>query len=498
MKNLFYLLFTLIVSYGCGPDVSQTDDSAKLSADKTVLEFTPEGGEQTFTVTSPGAFYFPEIPSEWITVEKGGMGADNKTIVTVTAQANPLPVQRKTFIRISNGKEKVDVEVVQQTVGETPVEGPLAVRLPHKLGIGWNLGNHFDAYNGGVSGETAWGNPLATQHTFDKVAAAGFRTVRIPVTWLGQFGTAPEYKINEAWLNRVAEVVGYAENAGLNVIVNMHHDGADSNFWLNIKQAGVDPELHSQIKEQIAAMWTQIAEKFKDKGEFLIFESFNEIHDGDWGWGENRRDGGKQYRCLNEWNQVFVNAVRATGGKNADRILAVPAYCTNVDIAIESFVMPEDSASDRLILAVHSYDPYDYTLPANKSEWGHTAEASKKVPGDNEAELKRMFVKIYDNFISKGVPVYMGEFGCVNRATEREQKFQQYYLKYYAKLARTYGVPCIVWDNGAKGHGNEKHAFIDHATGEYCSPEAQAAMEAMVNSYNNDLTLEDVYNSAPK
>ena len=92
----------------------------------------------------------------------------------------------------------------------------------------------------------------------------------------------------------------------------------------------------------------------------------------------------------------------------------------------------------------------------------------------------------------------MGEFGCVNRATEREQKFQQYYLKYYAKLARTYGVPCIVWDNGSKGHGNEKHAFIDHATGEYCSPEAQAAMEAMVNSYNNDLTLEDVYNSAPK
>ena len=92
----------------------------------------------------------------------------------------------------------------------------------------------------------------------------------------------------------------------------------------------------------------------------------------------------------------------------------------------------------------------------------------------------------------------MGEFGCVNRATAREQVFQQYYLKYYAKLAKTYGVPSIIWDNGAKGAGNEKHAFIDHGTGEYCSPEAEAAIKAMVGSYNDDLTLENVYNNAPR
>ena len=92
----------------------------------------------------------------------------------------------------------------------------------------------------------------------------------------------------------------------------------------------------------------------------------------------------------------------------------------------------------------------------------------------------------------------MGEFGCVNRATAREQAFQQYYLKYYAKLAKTYGVPSIIWDNGAKGAGNEKHAFIDHGTGEYCSPEAEAAIKAMVGSYNDDFTLEEVYTNAPE
>jgi endoglucanase len=315
---------------------------------------------------------------------------------------------------------------------------------------------------------------------------------------MGHIGEAPDYKIEESWLNRVAEVVGYAEKAGLNAIINMHHDGSDSKFWLDIKTAAANPDVQKQLLEQIGAMWGQIADKFKDKGEFLVFESFNEIHDGGWGWGANRNDGGKQYKCLNEWNQAFVDAVRASGGENTDRILGIPAYCTNVDIAIETFVFPEDTAKDRLMMAVHCYDPYDYTLPATKSEWGHTANASNKVAGDNEADLKKVFEKIYSNFISKGIPVYMGEFGCVNRATAREQAFQQYYLKYYAKLAKTYGVPAILWDNGAKGAGNEKHAFIDHGTGEYCSPEAKAAVQALVGSYTNSLTLDDVYRNAPK
>lgn len=380
-----------------------------------------------------------------------------------------------------------------------PVPDPTnrAWQMSEKLGIGWNLGNHFDAHNNGVSGEKFWGNPLATQQTFTKIKAAGFSTVRIPVTWLGHIGAAPEYKIEEAWLNRVAEVVGYAEAAGLNAIINMHHDGADSKFWLNIKKAASDPEAHKQIKEQIDAMWFQIAEKFKDKGEFLIFEAFNEIHDGGWGWGANRNDGGKQYNCLNEWNQTFVSAVRRSGGKNAERILGIPAYCTNVDIAVESMVLPQDNVEGKMMISVHCYDPYDYTLPAKFSEWGHTANASKKVAGDNEAALKSVFEKVYENFISKGIPVYLGEFGCVNRATAREQAFQQYYLAYYAKLSKVYGVPSIIWDNGSKGAGNEKHAFIDHGTGEYCSPEAQAAIQAMIRSYESNSTLEEIYNTAP-
>ena len=495
MKYLLYILSALLLSAGCGPDESQTE-TVKITADKTVMEFSADGGQQTFTVTTTDSFYIIDNKLDWISAQKGGKGADNKTVVTVTVLENTLAVRRQATITVSTGTERASVDIIQKAPGEDG--GPLVLQLPHILGAGWNLGNHFDAHNNGVSSETAWSNPKATQATFDKVREAGFKTVRIPVTWLGHIGPAPDYKIEEAWLNRVAEVVGYAEKAGLNAVVNMHHDGADSAYWLDIKNAAKDPAVHQQILEQITAMWGQIALKFKDKGEFLIFESFNEIHDGGWGWGDNKKDGGKQYKCLNEWNQAFVNAVRAAGGKNADRILAVPAYCTNVDIAIESFVMPEDSAKDRLVLALHCYDPYDYTLPANKSEWGHTADPAKKVAGDNEAELEKVFKKISTNFIAKGIPVYMGEFGCVNRATEREQKFQQYYLRYYAKLAQIYGIPCMVWDNGAKGAGNEKHAFFDHATGAYCSVEARSAMQALVDSYTNTLSLEDVYKNAPK
>ena len=494
MIKMLYILAAMLLAMSCGPESPEQQENVILSVDKTSMEFNADGGEKTFTVTSSGAFSV--LPGEkWITATKGAKNGD-KTVVTVTASKSYALEARQTKITITSGDQKRYVEVSQKSAQAAP-SGDITKDYAERLGIGWNLGNHFDAYNNGVSGETAWGNPKATQATMNKVKAAGFSTVRIPVTWLGHIGAAPDYKIDEKWLSRVAEVVGYAEAAGLNVIVNMHHDGADSKNWLDIKTAAKDPAVHQQILDQVGAMWGQIADKFKDKGDFLIFEAFNEIHDGGWGWGDNRNDGGKQYQCLNEWNQAFVDAVRASGGENANRILGIPAYCTNVDIAVQTFKMPEDVVEGRLIMAVHCYDPYDYTLPATKSEWGHTADESKKVSGNNEADLKRVFEKIYNNFIKKGIPVYMGEFGCVNRATEREQAFQQYYLKYYAKLAKTYFVPSIIWDNGAKGAGNERHAFIDHGTGEYCSPEAKAAIEALVDSYKNTLSLEDIYNSAP-
>lgn len=507
MKMTLLTILSIFLAVSCGPDPQPQPEHVALSADKTALEFTADGGEQTVVVATSEKLYVV-TGENWLKFKQGTKDDDQKIVVTFTATENESTTVRTAKVSLVAGEEKVYVDVTQAAAekkeepgGKEPIvpenNGSVAWQILNKFGLGWNLGNQMDAHNNDVSGETAWGNPKATQTTFNKVKAAGFTTVRIPVTWLGHIGEAPEYKIDEAWLSRVAELVGYAENAGLNAVINMHHDGGDSKYWLNIKGAATNAETQAQILAQIEAVWTQIAEKFKDKGDFLVFEAFNEIHDGGWGWGSNRDDGGKQYKCLNEWNQKFVDAVRSTGGNNSTRILGIPAYCTNVDIAIENFVMPEDAAENRLMLSVHSYDPYDYALAAKKSEWGHTADQAKKVAGDNEKEIRTIFQKIYVNFVEKGIPVYMGEFGCVNRATEREQAFQQYYLKYFTKAAKTYGVPCFIWDNGAEGAGNECHAFIDHATGEYSSAGAEAAIRAMTTAYRSDYSLEDIYNQAP-
>ena len=230
------------------------------------------------------------------------------------------------------------------------------------LGLGWNLGNQMDAHVNGVAMETSWGNRKATQQTFDSLKAVGFTSVRIPVTWLGHIGETPDYTIETAWMDRVAELVDYAENAGLYAIINIHHDGADSRHWLDIKNAAKDEAVNQRVKDQLHAMWTQIANRFKDKGNFLVFEVVNEVHDGKWGYGENRTDGGRQYEVVNEWNQVFVDAVRATGGKNGDRYLGVVGYCTSIDLTIKHFRFPTDKAKNRQLLSVHYYDPVDFTL----------------------------------------------------------------------------------------------------------------------------------------
>lgn len=375
------------------------------------------------------------------------------------------------------------------------------------LGLGWNLGNSLDAHANGVASETAWDNAPATQALFTKVAEAGFTAVRIPVTWMGHIGAAPEYKIEDAWMNRVAEVVGYAENAGLKAIVNIHHDGysdrssTDYNdaMWLNIREAARNEAVKAEITAKFKAVWTQIAERFKDKGEFLIFESMNEVHDGDWGMGQNRLDGGAQYAVMNEWNQVFVDAVRAVGGENTNRFLGIPGYSTAADLTIDYLVLPTDPTPNRLMVAVHFYEPTAFTLTAEYDEWGHTAADGQYVIDGNEENIQDLMDKLKTNFVDKDIPVYLGEMGCVRHDSERSEQFRRYYLEYVCKAAREAGVVPFCWDNGYAGAGAEQSGMFDRATGEFLN-DAETMVDAMVKAVfttDGNYTLESVYNSAP-
>lgn len=398
----------------------------------------------------------------------------------------------------SSGSRKASGAIDETTPQDTVLTVKGAVEMAQQLGMGWNLGNQMDAQKDGVASETAWGNPVVTQALFDKLANAGIKTVRIPVTWLGHIGDAPGYTIDKAWLDRVEQLVGYAEKAGLNAIINIHHDGADSRHWLDIKGAAENPEINAAVTAQIKAMWAQIASRFKDKGQFLIFESFNEIHDGGWGWGANRTDGGKQYRTLNEWNQAFVDTVRATGGNNADRYLAVPSYCTNPDNAVDgSFKLPQDSADNRLIVAVHYYAPVDYSLNDKFKEWGHTG-TDVDTWGD-ETSLLETFGKLKSMYVDKGIPVYIGEMGCVSRDNERAEKFRRYYLEYVCKAARDHNLAPIYWDNGYGGTGREQSGLFDRTTGEYLNNggDIMSTMVKAVTTDDPDYTLQSVYDNAP-
>ena len=317
---------------------------------------------------------------------------------------------------------------------------------------------------------------------------------------MGHVGDAPDYKIDDEWMDRVAEVVGYAENAGLNAIINIHHDGADTENWLNLREAARNEAANEAITAKYRAMWSQIATRFQDKGDFLIFEAFNELHDGDWGLGENRLDGGKQYAVINQWNQVFVDAVRAAGGQNTTRYLGVQGYAADAELTIDYLTLPTDPTPNRLMVSVHFYEPTEFTLTAEYSEWGHTAASGQYVEGGNEDNIQNIFGELKVNFVDKGIPVYVGEMGCVRHESERSEEFRRYYLEYVCKAAHDYGLIPFCWDNGYSGAGEEQSGMFDRATGNFLN-DAETMVNAMkkaVFTTDTSYTLQSVYDGAPE
>lgn len=391
-----------------------------------------------------------------------------------------------------------------------------AIEFAQTLGLGWNLGNNLDAWGeDGIAVETAWKNKPATQEAFDAVAKAGFKSVRIPVTWIGHFGEAPEYKISEERMNRVAEVIGYAHNAGLKVIVNIHHDGhadggkADTYTWLKIQEAAKSDSVNAAIKEQITAIWTQIANRFKDEGLWLIYETFNEIHDGNWGNKGVMENPEEQFRVLNEWNQTALDAIRATGGNNEKRYVGIPGYVTQPWLTTETMKLPTDKTEGRLMVAVHSYDPWDYAGSGKYSEWGHTSnvkdENGNLMYQEGEKDYVAMLDNLHNTYIKNGIPVYFGEFACVHRSNERAESFRKYYLEYVVKAMKDRQIVAFFWDNGYEHNrdnpdtDDDVFGLIDHTTGKYIW-DGEEICKIMVNAWeNNDstYTLESIYEKAP-
>lgn len=379
----------------------------------------------------------------------------------------------------SGNKGSSDDDLSSESVKVVTVEQRKSIPLNDSftfisdMQIGWNLGNALDANNDGVSSETAWGNPKITQTLLTKVKEAGFQVVRIPITWLGHIGNAPNYTIEESFLNRVSEVVGYAKNAGLKAIINIHHDGADSAHWLNIKDAATNSTTNTAVKNQLYSMWTQIAQKFPNSEDYLIFETMNEIHDGGWGWGTNRNDGGKQYNTLNEWNKICVNAIRNTGAKN---FISIPGYVTDPTLTMNYLVLPTDELN-KLFVTVHFYEPDAFTLKAIVPKWGKTVPESE-LKYDNpydegtltlsgEEAIDSMYKKLNTKYIKNGIPVLVSECGATHQAGY--ENYRRYYTEYMVKSAHNNGLIPILWDNGSSGSGRESSGLFNRGNGEIYS-----------------------------
>lgn len=329
--------------------------------------------------------------------------------------------------------------------------------LVAEMKIGWNLGNTLDATGGNsLTSETSWGNPKTKQEMIDKILEAGFNVIRIPITWDGHFGAAPEYKIHDIWLKRVKEVVDYAYNKGAYVIINTHHEE-----WYM-------PTEENKVAngEQIAALWTQIAEYFKDYDEHLIFEGLNEPRLR--GTSKEWSGDAKASEVINYWARMFVDAVRATGGNNALRHLMITGYAASSSKDnLAKIKLPED---DKLIVSVHAYTPYNFTLNTKgTSTWDITKDAR---------DIDYLMKTIDDVFISKGIPVIIGEFGAMNKENEAERVE---WVTYYLTKAKEIGVPCVWWDNGAFSGNGENFGLLDRRELKYPYPELLDAMMQVVN-----------------
>lgn len=316
-----------------------------------------------------------------------------------------------------------------ETLG-TDFEAENTIEFVNAMGVGWNLGNTFDATGGVVedpaSCETSWGNPVTTKELIHFVKSEGFDTIRIPITWDGRTGFSPEYEINEGWIKRIKEVVGWCLEEDIFVIINLHHDDA----W--IKKASTKYE-HTMTKYK--AIWSQIAEEFGDYSNRVIFESMNEVAFDDLG---------TELGCelLNKINAEFVDLIRSTGGKNADRYLLIAGYCTDIDRSVPNLVLPDD---DKLIVSMHYYDPAHFTLASPDTSWGFIDTWGTQA---DFAHLAGQLDKLKETYTDKGVPVIIGEIGCL--ITDKQPDSRNLYIASFIDYCLNYGGICpVLWDNGA-------------------------------------------------
>lgn len=424
--------------------------SSLFSVKEKTFSLNKDLQELSFTVES-NSIYNVVIEGDWLSKKAEPVKSGTTYTETFIVKRNGNIFDRTATITLKKGDETNIVSITQTAnakniAADNTGMSSEAISLASKMKVGWNLGNTLEAAASSTSAsELLWGNAKTTKSFIDAVKAAGFDAIRIPCAWSGYIEDQTTNKIKDSWLERVKEVVDYCVANDMHVIINIHWDGG----WLEENPTNA-AKVAVNLKQK--ALWQQIGVYFRDYDEHLLFAGTNEVH-ADYGTPSSENIAVQQ-----SFNQTFVDAVRATGGRNAYRNLVVQAYNTNIDLAVNNFTLPTDVIAKRLMLEVHFYDPYDFALDekSDKYLWGKDFKGSPNSPNWGQEDwVDSKFGSIKTKFVNAGIPVILGEYGATLRSVGPNQanhiKARNYYLYYVTKAAKLNGLIPFYWDNGSTG-----------------------------------------------
>lgn len=379
------------------------------------------------------------------------------TVVTTTEATTTTAATTVVTTTEATTTTAEETTVTEALPSNAAMRNMTTAQIVKEMGLGINLGNTMEACgdwinsSGGVRAyETAWGSPVITEEIIKGYSDCGFGVLRIPVAWSNLMGS--NYTINSDYMARVKQIVDWTINSGMYAIVNIHYD---SGWWENF------PTQKDECMKKYTRIWEQISDAFKDYSDKLMFESLNE--EGGWQSVWNRYSGGtagkaESFGLLNEINQKFVDTVRASGGNNALRHLLIAGYNTDIELTCDSaFVMPKDSAN-RCAVSVHYYTPVTFCILEEDADWGK----AKSTWGSSAEikELQKYMDMVKRNFVDKGIPVIIGEYGAPTRNKEIESI--RLFVSFVAKEAYARDMCPVLWDVTNHFYDRQKCGFIDN------------------------------------
>lgn len=451
LKRLIFV-FMVLSFFSCKKEESAP---AELSVSQSSIIFTADGGFQEVTVVCNANWSVTSPMSAWLELSKTSGESGSTVIRLTTLSKNESGATRSAIIIInsSNGEAK-RVKVSQPptlfpSYNTSPKPADVTgmssstIELAAKIRLGWNIGNTLEA----PGGESGWGNPAITEDYIKFVKQQGFNAIRLPCAWdMTHLNDRTKAQIDPAWLARVKEVVGYCVKNDLYVLLNVHWDGG----WL---ENNCTPIKKDSVNAKQKALWEQIATTLRDFDEHLMFASANEPNVSN----------AEEMKVLLSYHQSFIDAVRSTGGKNVYRTLVIQG--SSDFISVNAF--PVDPTPNRLMYEEHNYTPYQFTALEDDASWGNmfyywgaqhhsTIEPSRNATWGEEDEQRKYFEKLKTNFVDKGIPVLMGEYGAFRRddsnhlpkdlATHNDAI--DYWITYVTKQALSHGVKPFYWDTG--------------------------------------------------